>query len=113
MKRTIVQTSKFSAVLDYLIDSRKISEKDYEAFEKSLLEDVEQGDLIQGTGGLRKTRLKSSSKGKSGGFRVCYFDNSTKWNLFLILIYAKNEKEDLSPSEKKILKKVVDALKNG
>ncbi|HSX04710.1 MAG TPA: type II toxin-antitoxin system RelE/ParE family toxin [Rhabdochlamydiaceae bacterium] len=103
--------SKFSAVLDSLIDAGKISERDYEDFEKSLLDNVEQGSLIQETGGIRKTRLKSATKGKRGGFRVCYFDNPNKENLFLIVIYGKNEKEDLSSGEKKILKSLVQRLK--
>ncbi len=74
------------------------------------MENPEEGDPIQGTGGLRKTRLKSSSKGKSGGFRVCYCDIPEKETLFLILIYAKNEKEDLDSKEKKILKALVEKL---
>ncbi|HSX12094.1 MAG TPA: type II toxin-antitoxin system RelE/ParE family toxin [Rhabdochlamydiaceae bacterium] len=98
--------------MDLLIDTAKISIKDYEEFEKYLLENIEQGDVVQGTGGIRKTRLKSSSKGKRGGFRVCYIDIPEKEILFLLVMYGKNEKEDLSQKEKKILKSLVEVLKN-
>lgn len=85
--------------------------EDFEAFEKKLLENPEEGDLIQGTNGLRKTRLKSSSKGKSGGYRVCYLDLPEKEKIFFILIYAKNVQEDLSGEEKRILKLLVEKLR--
>jgi hypothetical protein len=59
--------------------------------------------VITGTGGIRKARLKSASKGKSHGFRVCYLDIEDKLILFLLFIYAKNEQEDLSQEEKREL----------
>ena len=95
MKRTLVQTQKFSKMLDELIKENKILLKDYEAFERRLVEHPEEGDVIQGTGGLRKTRLKSLTKGKSGGFRVCYCDIPEKEKLFLIALFGKNVQEDL------------------
>jgi len=85
--------------------------KDYDSFKIDLAKNPASGDLIIGTGGIRKTRLKSSSKGKSGGFRVCYLDVPQTEELFLILIYPKNEREDLAPEEKKILKELVKQLK--
>ena len=72
MKRTFIQTKEFSDVYDKLEAQHKILVTDYEDFENALLNNPEIGDLIEGTGGLRKTRLKSASKGKRGGFRVCF-----------------------------------------
>ena len=111
MDRLIIQTRKFSITLDDLTAKKKLSVSDYEAFEKWLLANLEEGDLIQGTGGMRKTRIKAASKGKSSGFRVCYFDNPKSQELYLILIYSKNEKSDLTEEEKKILKKFISAIK--
>ncbi len=111
MKRTLVQTQKFSRVLDALINEKKLLEKDFEAFEKRLVENPEEGDPIQGTGGLRKTRLKSCSKGKSGGFRVCYCDIPEKEKLFFIALYAKNVQEDLNSEEKRQLRILVERLR--
>ncbi len=107
MKRLIIQTQIFSDDLDALIAENRLLISDYEDLERSLCKDPDQGDLIQGTGGLRKVRLKSSSKGKRGGFRVCYCDIPEKKKLFLILIYGKNEKEDVSQEDKKIVKKLM------
>jgi hypothetical protein len=61
MKRLIIQTKLFSSDLDKLVAGNKLLITDYEALERLLLTDPEKGDLIKGTGGLRKIRLKSSS----------------------------------------------------
>ncbi len=111
MKRLIIQTRKFSETLDQLVHQKKLIIEDFQEFEKELVSDPKIGDVIQGTGGIRKIRLKSSGKGKSGGFRVCYIDIPEKEKLFLILLYGKNEQEDLSSDEKKILKNLTDRLK--
>jgi hypothetical protein len=111
MKRIVIQTRKFSEKLDSLIAQNKVSRSDFDELEKALVRNPEEGDLIQGTSGLRKVRLKSVTKGKSGGFRVCYCDVKEKQKLFLVLIYAKNDKENLSKEEAKILSTLVDMLK--
>jgi hypothetical protein len=60
---------------------------------------------------VRKARLKSSSRGKSGGFRVCYYDVTQKGKIYLLLIYPKNVQEDLTPEDKKTLKELVNILR--
>jgi hypothetical protein len=86
-------------------------EKDFDSLKKTLVTNPEQGDLIPGTGGVRKIRVKSSSKGKRGGFRVCYFDDPEREELFLMLIYSKNEREDITPDEKKFLKAFAEKVR--
>jgi hypothetical protein len=66
------------------------------------------GDLIPGTGGLRKVRVGQAERGKRGGARVIYYFYSGDFPLLLLGLYAKNEKSDLSAREKK---KLVDAVK--
>jgi len=80
--RTITQTSAFSRKIDQFISERKVLERDFEALKKSLVKYPDQGDLIIGTGGCRKIRLKSATKGKSGGFRVIYFDDPKRESCF-------------------------------
>ena len=111
MKRQIVLIRAFAKAIDDLIEKRKLLKEDFDLFKRKLVEYPEEGDLIPGTGGIRKIRLKSASKGKSGGFRICYFDYPEDNELFLILIYQKNEKEDLSAGEKKTLKELTDTVK--
>ena len=79
--------------------------------ENNLLNNLEQGDLIPGMDGLRKVRVKSAAKGKSGGFRVGYLDFPEYGVTYYIVIYPKNVKEDLSPEEKKIILKMIKEIK--
>ena len=70
------------------------------------------GDIIQGTGGLRKLRWSANGKGKRGGIRTIYLYITEKSHIHLLTLYAKNEVSDLTAQEKKILKSIVEELKN-
>jgi hypothetical protein len=59
------------------------------------------GDLIPGTGGLRKVRVGRGGSGKRGGARVIYYFYNASFPALLVAIYAKNEKADVSAQEKK------------
>jgi hypothetical protein len=59
------------------------------------------GDLIPGTGGLRKVRVGRGGSGKRGGARVIYYFYNAEFPALLMALYAKNEKADLSAKEKK------------
>jgi hypothetical protein len=78
--------------------------------EMFLCEKPDRGDVIQGTGGLRKTRWAVPGKEKRGGARVIYL---LVWNDFIYMItaYGKGEKDDLTPAEKKIMKQLADRIK--
>lgn len=111
MKRLIVQTKLFSDELDRLVQEKKLLVADYEELERLLLENPDLGDLIKGAGGVRKIRLKSSTKGKRGGFRVCYYDFPEGERLYFIIIYGKNEQEDISNEEKAYFKQLLEKIK--
>ena len=65
------------------------------------------GDVIQGTGGLRKVRWTGGAAGgKRGGTRVIYFHVTSEDQIRLLLIYRKGVKDDLSAAEKKTLRKL-------
>ena len=66
--------------------------------------------VIAGTDGLRKLRLALPGRGKRGGARVIYYWQNDQERIFLILIYPKGAKEDLTPKEKVILKQLVREL---
>lgn len=59
------------------------------------------GDLIQGTGGLRKVRIGLGTKGKRGGARVIYYFHNEDFPVLLMALFAKNEKADLSEKDRK------------
>jgi hypothetical protein len=69
------------------------------------------GDLIQGTGGVRKLRWSRSGRGKSGGVRVIYYFHSEALPLYLLTVFGKGEKADLSQAERNELAKLVRVLK--
>lgn len=113
MKRTFINSAIFTRIFDKLITERKLLLEDFEKFEVTLLKNPEQGDLIPGMGGLRKARIKSSAKGKSGGFRLDYLDFPENEITYYIVIYPKNVKADLSSEEKKIILKMIQEIKKG
>jgi len=69
------------------------------------------GDLIQGTGGVRKLRWARSGRGKSGGVRVIYYFHSEVLPLYLLTVFGKGEKADLSQAERNELAKLAQVLK--
>ena len=68
------------------------------------------GDLIQRSGGIRKLRWRAKGKGKSGGSRIIYFFHNDKIPLFLLTLFTKNEKVNLSNTEKNELAKMTKRL---
>ena len=83
------------------------------ALQQELMANPEAGDVIPGCGGLRKIRTVDPrrGKGKRAGNRVIYLHvPEAKW-FFLLDVYGKDEKEDLTTSEKKWLAKLADRLR--
>ena len=68
------------------------------------------GDEIRGTGGARKMRFAGKGKGKSGGYRVITFYSGPDIPVFLLNIFAKNEKTDLSQAERNAFRSVLADL---
>jgi hypothetical protein len=66
--------------------------------------------VIAGTGGARKARAARGGRGKSGGARIIYFVVTRRGVLYLIDVYAKSEKEDLSDAEKREIRKIIAAI---
>lgn len=111
MKRNITETRNFAKAIDSLLKRRQLLREDLIDFKKQIAENPESGDMVPGTGGVRKARLKSASKGKRGGFRVCYYDIVNIELIYLIAIYPKNVQEDLTTEQKKALKELVGILR--
>jgi hypothetical protein len=108
MKKLFIESSEFTARIVKFLDTQE-----YAFFQNQLMAEPNQGDVIPGCGGLRKIRLADPTrrKGKRGGARIIYLHiPEVNW-IFLLDIYGKNEKEDLAPSEKKALKRLVAELK--
>jgi hypothetical protein len=68
------------------------------------------GDIVQGTGGIRKLRWKRDAAGKRGGVRVIYYYHNEKIPLYFFTLFGKNQKSNLSKSEQAALAKLVKIL---
>lgn len=68
------------------------------------------GELIVGTGGVRKLRWGRGGRGKSGGVRIVYYVHSDAMPLYLLTLFAKNEQANLSKAERNELADLVDIL---
>lgn len=76
-----------------------------------LLSDPDVGDVIPGLSGARKVRIPLTGRGKSGGGRVIYVDIVVKKHIHLVLAYPKNIQENLTPEQKQLVRKIVEAIK--
>lgn len=87
-----------------------LSDDDFQAFQKILMQNPKAGDVIKGTGGLRKVRVASAKrgKGKRSGSRVIYYWYLEGKQFWLFTIYGKDELEDLTAVEKRIFRAALE-----
>ena len=102
---SVVETPEFLAV------ARKLMDED----ERTVLIDhlawnPTSGDLIPGTGGVRKLRWALRGRGKRGGARVIYFFHSAAVPLFALAVYAKSEQADLSQADRNDFRRLTKQL---
>lgn len=100
----IVETSHFTRRV------RKLLEDDqYRELQEALVDDPTKGTVIRGSGGIRKIRWEVEGRGKSGGVRVIYYWATAQHIVLMLLIYAKNEQDNLTPEQLKLLRTLVEA----
>ncbi len=96
---------------EYLRRSQKLlSEEERSRLVSYLAAQPDVGVILEGTGGIRKLRWKRDGMGKSGGVRVIYYYHSERYPLFLLTIFGKSEKANLSHAERNMLAKLVEEL---
>ncbi len=88
--------------------TRALDDQSYRKLQVALLLRPEQGALIKGSGGLRKLRWAGSSHGKRGGVRVIYFWCPEDGVFYMLYVYPKNERSDLTPAQVRILRHLVE-----
>jgi hypothetical protein len=86
-----------------------LNEESFRAFQLMLMENPEAGDVIEGTGGLRKVRFadEKRGKGKRGGLRVIYYWWLSGKQFWLFTLYNKDEMADLTAAQRKTLKELL------
>ena len=109
---TVVETPEFQRQAKPLLDPGEVRR-----LIDHLAANPKDGDLIQGTGGVRKLRWKLPGGGKSGGLRVIHFYHDDDMPLYLFTVYKKGRKDTLTHAEcnalKAITRAIVDAHKGG
>jgi hypothetical protein len=71
------------------------------------------GNVIRGSGGLRKLRIAFQGKGKSGSGRVAYVDFTIFETIYLVTAYSKNEKDNFTNRERNEIAKLIAKLEQG
>ena len=103
---TVAETPLFVRQADDVWD---VTERD--EFVDFIARNPRAGDVIPDTGGVRKLRWRKAGTGKRGGVRVVYFYYDPNSPLYLLMVYAKAEREDMTPEEKKAVRKLTVVLK--
>lgn len=87
-----------------------MTDDEFREFQSYLLENYERGNTISQTGGCKKIRWQRRGTGKQGGFRIIYYSIPANGRLYLLLIYPKNVKDDLSNQERTVLRSLSQKL---
>lgn len=100
-----IETPTFTRLLTALL-----TDDEYSGLQNVLVENPERGDIIKGGGGIRKLRFAQSGRGKSGGVRVIYYWLRDDGQIYMLLIYPKSKKDDLTDRETALLRELVKEL---
>lgn len=105
---TVVEVQPFSSKADRLwTDAERLE------FISFVAHNPEAGEVIAGSGGLRKVRWSRRGSGKRGGVRVIYYFHDESMPLFLLTMYSKSRKDDLTAAELKAMRKLAIELRSG
>ena len=100
---TFVETKLFTKRLrEYLADD------EYGALQEALIANPQAGDIIRGSGGVRKLRWNVAGRGKRGGIRVIYYLRSKHGEIWMLTVYAKNVVDSIPPSVLKKIREEID-----
>jgi hypothetical protein len=103
MKFEFIESSLFSKYVgDYLTD------EEYSDLQGYLCEHPEAGDIVRGSGGVRKLRWARQGVGKSGGVRVCYYVRTRAGRMLMLTIYAKSAQDSIPGHLLKAIKEVLE-----
>ena len=98
----ILETSIFTKRVTTLV-----SDDEYRSLQLELISRPNAGNLIPGSGGLRKIRWSRGQKGKRGGLRYIYFWVVRQNKILMLMVYAKNERSDLTHEQLKTMRNLV------
>ena len=97
-----IEASTFTRLLP-----RYLADDEYRTLQAYLLARPDAGDLVKGSGGVRKVRWASEGRGKSGGVRVIYYWKKRDHEIWMLTIYSKSERSTIPGY---LLKKIAEAI---
>lgn len=100
---SFIETKLFSRLV-----ADTLSDEEYRELQRVLVNDPEAGDLIPGSGGIRKLRWRISGRGKRGGIRVIYYARSRREEIWMLTLYAKNVVENIPAHVLRQIKEEID-----
>ncbi|MDB5973041.1 MAG: transcription elongation factor GreB [Hydrocarboniphaga sp.] len=83
-------------------------DESYSELQAHLAQHPDAGDIIEGSGGIRKLRRKLPGTGKRGGVRVIYFWRVAEAQILMLTVYRKADKDDLTEPQKRLLRRIVE-----
>jgi mRNA-degrading endonuclease RelE of RelBE toxin-antitoxin system len=98
-----IETSTFTKLL-----SGYLSDDDYRGLQSYLLRKPDAGDIVRGSGGVRKIRWARSGKGKSGGVRAIYYWKKPEHEIWMLTMYSKSERATISGHTLKQIAEAID-----
>ena len=104
-RQTVVETPSY-----IVLAGKLFTERERDGIVAMVAENPQCGDVMSGTGGFRKIRVPREGMGKSGGARVVYIWRNDKFPAFLITVFPKNRKANLTKAERNALKKRADDI---
>ena len=107
MTRTFIQTKEFTRNWEEL----GFDEEDLRFLELDIMNHPEKFPVMIGTGGLLKARVALKNKGKSSSARVCFVDFVVEETVYLITVYLKKDKDNLSKEECNDIKKMIERIR--
>jgi hypothetical protein len=87
------------------------TDDEYAALQWFLVLQPTAGNIVAGCSGVRKVRWSSRHQGRRGGLRVIYLHLPRKQQIWMLTIYAKVDKKDLTRNDKKVLKQIIQEIK--
>ncbi|MBF0266580.1 MAG: type II toxin-antitoxin system RelE/ParE family toxin [Gammaproteobacteria bacterium] len=99
-----IETSIFTKSL-----SKYLSDDDFRGLKSYLLQKPDAGNIVKGSGGVRKVRWAKSGEGKSGGVRVIYYWKKSEHEIWLLTLYSKSERATIASH---VLKQIAESIEN-
>ena len=85
-----------------------LSDDEYRELQAALIDNPNTGDVVPGSGGVRKLRWRAAGRGKRGGYRVIYFAKVAQGVIWMLTIYPKNVAENIPAHVLRQIRKEVD-----